>query len=1248
MSQPPDTPEAPEATQPAESTAATRLEAHVSGGGSAYLAGGNQVFVYEDGTRSVWRTGPGAADALCPYPGLIAFGLEQAQWFFGRDDATAQLVAEAAERLQRGGPLMVIGPSGSGKSSLLRAGLVPAIAGGRLPDAGSARWPLAVFTPTAHPLAELSGRLARLAATPGHAARRVVLIVDQLEEALTLCQDESEREAFFGQLGQVAGLPGDAPGTVTGLVVLGLRADFYGQATRYPLLRDVLRDAPVLLDPMSEAELRQAISFPARAVGLKVEPGLVEVLLRDLGVAQQDDRAGRLPLLAHALWATWQQRREGLLTVDGYRATGGIERAVATTADRAYDGLDATAQEEARVLFLRLVVIGEGGSDTRRRLSRAELLRDFDQPALSAVLDVFTQRRLLTQEQDTVTITHEALVYAWPRLREWIDSDRIGNVLRQDLDAAASSWEGEKRDPAVLYRGSRLAAARSWAAAHSRDLTATASAFLDASVRQENRAVRTRRVAAALLAALTLIASVTAGIALFLRHQAVVQRNEAIVSQITTEADQLQATNPSLAAQLDLVANRMQPGNTSIDTSLIDAENTALSAVLPSSAAVFSVAFSHDGRLLATNSEHGTIQLWNLADVSRPAKAGPALQGNDGVTRSLAFGSRGSILASATRSGVQLWSVADPAHPRLDGTADSGAGGAIAISPDGQVLAVTSGSTVGLWDIADPAHPVAFGPPLRAAGPALSVAFSHDGDLLAAGTSTDTIQLWNISHPARPVPLGHPIAAYSENVSTGAGQQINTLAFSPDRDMLADGDSNGVIQLWNLGDAARPVSVGQVLDSHDGGVLSIDFSADGDLLASGNFDDKIALWNVAKPAVSYVTGRLLSGHSATVAAIAFDPRGHLLASGSLDATARLWRLPPSTLVTWPAIDSVAFSRSGDLLAGGGADGSIRLWSVADAAHPRLLAGPLASQGQAIWSLAFSPDRHVLAAGSQDGSVRVWSVTNLADPMPLTKAFTVGPGPVRALAFARGSGVLLASSLSNGDSSGTGKGFVSVWDVTDPGHPLRAAPPLDAGTGGGFSMALSANGGTLAVQGLVSVALWDVSDPAHARLVGQTPAQLTGVHAVAFGPGGLLADAGFDNTIQLWNVGNPAHPVAVGVPITGPTGTIGSIAFSHDGKTLAGSGQDEVVRLWNVTDPARPVPIGNPLVSHVNTVWSLAWSPTGILASGSIDGSIRIWDLRLPAAITWICSATADNLTRAQWRRYIPELAYDPACPARAS
>ena len=954
MSQQPDT---PEAAQPAETAGATRLEAHVSGGGSAYVAGGDQVFVYEDGTRSVRRASPGAVDALCPYPGLTAFGPEQAQWFFGRDDATTHLVAEAAERLQRGGALMVIGPSGSGKSSLLRAGLVPAIGEGRLPEAGSARWPLAVFTPTAHPLSELSAQLERLKVASG----RVVLIVDQLEEVFTLCQDEAERETLISRLGELARLPGGAPGKVTALVVLGLRADFYGQAARYPLLRDVLRDAPVLLDPMSEDELRQAIIFPAREVGLEIEPGLVEVLLRDLGVARQDDRAGRLPLLAHALRATWQQRRGHRLTVDGYRATGGIERAIATTADRAYDGLDVTAREEARILFLRLVVIGEGGSDTRRRLGRAELLRDFDQPALCAVLDVFTQRRLLTQEQDTVTITHEALVYAWPRLREWIDSDRIGNVLRQDLDAAANSWEGEKHDPAVLYRGSRLAAARTWATAHSRDLTATAGAFLDASVRQENRAARARRVAALLLAVLTLIASVTAGIALFLRHQALVQRNEAIVSQITTEADQVRAANPSLAAQLDLVASRMQPGNSSLHMSLINAENTPLSAVLASPAGVFSVAFSHDGRLLATNSEKGTVQLWNVADSSRPVKTGPTLPGN-GLQRSLAFSPRGSILASATPGGVQFWSVADPAHSRLVGKAASGNDTAIAISPDGRVLAVTVGSTVELWDITDPARPAAFGEPLRAAGPALSVAFSHNSDILATGTSTDAIQLWNVTDPARPVSLGRPIAAYSESVSTGRNQQITTLAFSPHLNLLADGDANGVIQLWNLGNPARPAPVGRVLDNGEGGVLSIAFSSDGEMLASGNFDNKIALWNVANPAASsYVTGQLLAGHTGTVMAVAFRPGGNVLASGSFDASTRLWTLSPTTLSSWPAIDSVAFSRNGDLLAGGGADGTVRLWSAADPAHPRLLGRPLASQRQTIWSLAFSPDGRMLAA-----------------------------------------------------------------------------------------------------------------------------------------------------------------------------------------------------------------------------------------------------------------------------------------------
>jgi len=331
-------------------------EAHVGGGGSVYQAGRDQVFRYEDGVHGLSRAEPGSPSAECPYPGLAAFGPDLARWFFGRDQAVAQLSEELAGRLDRGGALMVIGPSGAGKSSLLQAGLIPALDRGVLPAAGSSDWPHDVFTPTASPLAELAACLERLtgvsverhSAGAAQAAEedvaairrvveqdragrtpdtRVILIMDQFEEVFALCPHEQERQAFISLLAELAA-PSPGGASAAALVVLGMRADFYAQAAQYPQLREVMRDGLVLLDPLSRSELRQAIIYPARDVGLDIEPGLVEILLRDLGVndradgpaaaqATPGDGAGRLPLLAHALRVTWQQRQGHQLTVEG-------------------------------------------------------------------------------------------------------------------------------------------------------------------------------------------------------------------------------------------------------------------------------------------------------------------------------------------------------------------------------------------------------------------------------------------------------------------------------------------------------------------------------------------------------------------------------------------------------------------------------------------------------------------------------------------------------------------------------------------------------------------------------------------------------------------------------------------------------------------------------------------------------------------------------------------------------------------
>ncbi|MGH8887788.1 MAG: AAA family ATPase, partial [Egibacteraceae bacterium] len=434
------------------------------------------------------------APGPCPYMGLAAFQAEDAEWFFGRE----QLVAELTARLSETSFLAVVGPSGSGKSSVLRAGLLPAVWSGTLPGASS--WTTIVLTPTARPLEELAIRvalvrgvapgslLADLRASPDRlrlavrqaladasADARLLLMVDQFEELFTLCSDEAERRGFIQAL---VGLVEDPDGPAS--VVVGIRADFYARCAEYPELVAALQDRQALVGPMSMAELRQAIEGPAARAELVLEPGLVETVLADLG-----EEPGSLPLLSHALFATWQRRRGRTLTLAGYQDAGGVRQAIAQTAETVYSELDPAQQAVAKEVFLRLTALGEGTEDTRRRVRRAELLADQDAEGVDLLLDRLAAARLVTLSQDTVEVAHEALIREWPMLRRWLTEDREGLRTQRRLTEAAIEWETLRHEPDALYRGARLATAREWAAGNEERLNDLEREFLTASSDRE-------------------------------------------------------------------------------------------------------------------------------------------------------------------------------------------------------------------------------------------------------------------------------------------------------------------------------------------------------------------------------------------------------------------------------------------------------------------------------------------------------------------------------------------------------------------------------------------------------------------------------------------------------------------------------------------------------------------------------------------------------------------------------------------
>ncbi|MGN5376879.1 caspase, EACC1-associated type [Streptomyces lasalocidi] len=488
----------------------------------------------------------GAKEVACPFRGLEPFGPEDARYFFGRDELVEALVA----RIRGGGLVTVVGASGSGKTSLLRAGVVPA-----LEALGEGRH-VAAMKPGADPLRALARRAEALSGSDA-----AVLLVDQFEELFTAGAPEEERERFVSALAALA------RGPVT--VVIAVRADFYEACTRYPALVRALEERQVVVGSLGPGALRAVIEQPARVAGLRLEQGLADTLLREARVRRLGVQSAVLPLLSHALLATWQQRSGTLLTLAGYRATGGIDDAVSTTAEQAYAAMPGEDQARVRSLMLRLVHIGEGVEDTRRRVSLDDVTGPDEPDAAGRVLNALAAARLVTVDEGGVEITHEALLYAWSRLRAWIDEDHAALLALQQLSDAARAWEQAGRQASDLYRGHRLEAAAHAVHGQGRGgqaLGPAARAFLDSGLREQaeaRRRSRLRRIITAVLVTLALLASVLGLIAerqSVWEGQQAAQKAAAVRSTgLAADAKAIRSTDPGLAAQLAVAAYHASP-----------------------------------------------------------------------------------------------------------------------------------------------------------------------------------------------------------------------------------------------------------------------------------------------------------------------------------------------------------------------------------------------------------------------------------------------------------------------------------------------------------------------------------------------------------------------------------------------------------------------------------------------------------------------------------------------------------------